>query len=708
MSHSLALLILLLGCHGTDDKSPSTDDSQPSGDSGDSGVADEPDCAEAAARLGLDACVPRVADEDTFEAITVAASTVDQLRAGKFLVPARADARVPPVFLYVGNFPLHYDFLVAAFPDDFAGLSTDDYQTLTLYPETREFYAGTLSLYTGSSGFYYGFTVWDDPADETSTITEDDVTAAWEILQDRFEIGELSWVPNTANQTEAAQGWVDAPFPIAGLESEVAYEAYNVGEAYGTLQLYTLDELATASENAEFSYQSILALEQAPTDLERVVSGLVTGSRQGELSHLSVRSAARGTPNCYIADPMTALAEWEGQLVRLECGEDTWSVEAASAEDAEAWWASIRPDPLPLCAPLTDEAGLPGLLDLPTDTVEERQANVCTFGSKGSNLAALYQRIDDAYTFDGFLIPMHYYKEFVDTTTWMVDLGDGEAEHTFSETLDVWHADPAFLSDAALRRERLDDLHDAMQDAHLDDAVVDLLASRILEVYGSDEVMVRFRSSSNAEDSLEFSGAGLYESESGCLADELDGDEEGPSRCDPDMEEEQTLRHALQEVWASLWLMQAWDERDWYGMDQSMAAMGVLVVNRSNDEQANMVAFSGNPTSMDDDRYLVNAQEGELEVVASDPGILPESVLLTLVDGEVTEILRVSGSTEVEGGEVLTDAELTELAGVLYDASLVFPLDEAVPDGHDIVWDTEWKVDETGQLKIKQIRPYLR
>ena len=68
-------------------------------------------------------------------------------------------------------------------------------------------------------------------------------------------------------------------------------------------------------------------------------------------------------------------------------------------------------------------------------------------------------------------------------------------------------------------------------------------------------------------------------------------------------------------------------------------------------------------------------------MVSTDPGIVPEDVLLTLVDGEVTEINRVSGSSEVEGGEVLTDAELIELASVLYEASLVFPMDDEVPDG---------------------------
>ena len=705
-------LALALGCAGGDDVGTKPDDSSHADDTapvetGDPPVEDETVCAEIEARLGIAACVPRVADDDTFEAITVSSSTVDQLRVGKYLVPAVDDARVPPVFLVVSNYELHYDFLVDGFPDTFAGLTTSEYEALTLYPDTREFFAGTLSLYLGEDGFFYGFTVWDDPSDTSTTVTQADVTSAWETLQARFEIGTLAFVPGTSLQIAAAEHWTDAPFEIAGL-ADVAYEAYNTGEAYGTIRLYDLGELEEATEDAEFGYQDILVLDEAPTDLERVVSGIVTGTRQGTLSHLSIRSAARGTPNCYIADPHDALADWDGLLVHFTCGEDDWSIEVADPADAAAWWDSIRPDTIDLCEPDTDGDDLPGLLELPTDTIDERLEAACRYGSKGTNLATLYQRLEPDVQYPGFLIPFHYYQEFVESTTWTVDLGDGEAEHTVAETIAAWHADEEFLTDAAVRRGMLDDLRDAMEDAEVDPALTEAVADRIVEVFGGDDVMVRMRSSSNAEDNFEFSGAGLYESESACVLDELDGDEDGPSACDEDKPDEQTMRHAITEVWASLWKMEAWEERDWYGMDQSKVAMGILVNTRSNNEQANIVAFSGNPTTDGDDRYLVNAQEGEGEVVSSEPGVVPEKVLITVEDGVATDIYRVSGSSETDDGEVLTDAELTELARVLYDASQVFPVDQEVPEGEDLLWDTEWKISESGQLIIKQIRPYLR
>lgn len=683
---------LLVGCHhGSEESTPLTQD--------------ETACAEASARLGYSACVPRISDNDTFQAMTVASSSVDQLRVGKYLMPAVEDARLPQLFLDVNSFQLHYDFLVNAFPDDFAGLSIDEYEDLILNPETREFYAGTYSAYIDDQGGFYGFTLWDDPSDDATTVTEAQVEDAWTQLQERFEIGELSFVPNSNNQQDTVPSWGDTAFPIRN-PAEVDYEAYNPGVGYGYLRLYNLDDFVTASEVAAYGYQDIVVIEEAPEDLTRVVSGIVTGTRQGSLSHLSVRSAARGTPNCYIREPLSTLSAWKDQLVRFECGDSTWTASAATSEEATAWWESIRPDPVEICLPNRSETAMPGLLELPTDTKEQRSTNLCTYGSKGSNLATLYQRIDPQFQLDGFVIPFSYYDQFIHTGTWQVDLGDGLQSHTFADTLDAWHNDPIFLTDATERSARLSALRDAFYTVPVDAGVIELLRQRIVAVWGSENVMVRFRSSSNAEDGLIFSGAGLYESASVCVADDLDGDSQGPSRCDPDNESEHTVSDGIRQVWGSLWKLSAWEERDWYGIAHENVVMGVLCDTRYNDELANVVAFSGNPTAAGDDRYLINAQEGDLEVVSAEPGVYPEKELLTIENGVVTIIDRVSESSEVS--LVLTDAQLNTLGAAFSDIVDVYPVDYEVPDGSDLMWDTEWKFLADGRLMVKQIRPYLR
>ena len=702
--HLLALVLLSSACGKDKDAAP--DDSGPSTD--DTGTPVPGPCDDAEVRLGYRACVHDIPDDATFQSVTIAAKLVDQLRVGKYMVPATTEAAadLPTLFLDVNVFGLHYDFMVKAFPDLFAGLTLDQYTAMTLHPETREYYAGTYSIYIDTTGFFYGFTVWDDPQDETSTVTEEHVGAVYAELSAHFGVGPLEWVPNTAAQVEAAETWGETDFPIHGL-APVTYEVYNQGDAYGVLKLYSLEDLAEASEDADFGYQNILAIDEAPTDLDYVVSGIVTGSRQGALSHLAVRSASRGTPNCYIADPLDVLASWEGQLVHFECGPTDYTIEPATVEEAEAWWETIRPDPVDVCAPQLAATDLPGLLELDTSDEAARDLGKCTYGTKGTNLATLYQLpIDPQYQLDGFLIPMHYYAGFMDANTWTVDLGSGPGAYTFQETIDAWHVDPTFLSDAGERKIRLDALRSAMGDAIVDPLVVDAVSDRIVEVFGDDTTMVRFRSASNAEDSIGFTGAGLYESESGCVADTRDADEVGPSHCDAEREIEETVEDALKDVWKSLWNIRAWEERDWYGIDHLSVAMGVLCDTRSADEQANIVAFSGNIAAPDDDRYLIEAQEGELDVVSTEPGVYPESTLLTIDGGDVTKIERVTESTEAE--IVLTDDELEHLGAVFHDIAQRYPIDDEVPAGHDLLWDTEWKITSDGSLIIKQIRPYLR
>ncbi len=245
-----------------------------------------------------------------------------------------------------------------------------------------------------------------------------------------------------------------------------------------------------------------------------------------------------------------------------------------------------------------------------------------------------------------------------------------------------------------------------MEEAPIDPSLIDALEESLLETFGSDTVMVRFRSSSNAEDALAFSGAGLYDSTSACLADQRDGDTEGPSHCDPDTSSERDLVRALGRVWASLWGMAAYEERAWYGMDQRLAKMGVLVNTRSKDEQVNAVAFSGDPVDTDD-RVLINAQIGSLDVVSADPGVVPEVIRVSVSGDGATEITREQGSSEITG-VVFEDAEVADLAVLLDALSESFPVDEEAPADREVLLDTEWKVLSDGRLVIKQIRPFLR
>ena len=89
--------------------------------------------------------------------------------------------------------------------------------------------------------------------------------------------------------------------------------------------------------------------------------------------------------------------------------------------------------------------------------------------------------------------------------------------------------------------------------------------------------MLRFRSSSNAEDSQDLTGAGLYDSFSGCIADDTDGDNQGPSHGDPNEPEERGVLRAIEKVFASFYNENAWLERLRHGVPEQDTGMAVLV-----------------------------------------------------------------------------------------------------------------------------------
>ena len=95
-------------------------------------------------------------------------------------------------------------------------------------------------------------------------------------------------------------------------------------------------------------------------------------------------------------------------------------------------------------------------------------------------------------------------------------------------------------------------------------------------------------------------------------------------------------------------------------------------------------------------------------MVAAVPGVWPEKDLLTVEDGQVVEIERARGSTELPEGEwVLDDATLRELGAALAAIVDVYPVDGDLPPTARVLLDTEWKLRDDGRLAVKQVRPFV-
>jgi hypothetical protein len=660
-------------------------------------------CAEAETRLSHRVCVHQMQTQAQWLDYSLGGGPEDGgvRRLGKFLVPAIPEARLPPVFSDANRYRLHYCLMSVAFEPLFPGLTPADYARLILTRAEREFYAGATYELEQPAVAPYGFSV-ENAKHESEVLGVDEVYTVYRQLQDRFELGELAFLPRGDAQVAAAASWRDPPFLIAaGADEQITYEVYTPGVAYGRVRI------AQGEDATAFGWQDIVVFDEVPLDLEGVMAAAITGTRQDILSHLNVLSAQRGTPNLFVDDAVAQLRHLDGQLVRLEALQTGYLVVPADPAEAQTFWAEHRP--LAQIEPPDLEFGEhEAFADIATDTAEARTAARSRYGAKTVGLALLWRLLESQYRTAGLGVPFSDYAQFMNDNHWQVDLGEGPVDASYAETIAAWLADPGFRTDANLRKQKLEQLRTEIADhGVVDPELVALLRQRIAEEFGSEDVMVRVRSSSNTEDTPNFNGAGLYDSASGCAADSGAPAGATVSACDPD-KSPKPLEGALKQVWGSLWNFGAFEERDYYQIDHADVAMGATISLRYEDEQANGVAFTGNPRDRRDSRYVVNVQYGETDVVAVTPGVTAELDYLTVEAGEVTGIDRASTSSLVPAGEVvMTDAQLQELGRVLTQLAEDFPID-VVPEGAPTpLVDVEFKIGADGALHIKQARSFL-
>ena len=646
--------------------------------------------------------------ESDFVAVSVPGSG-DLERVAKFTVPARADQELlPPLFQDAHRFSLHQEFLAAAFPERFGALDADAYSRLVARRASRDYFVGTIRRQSADVGFRYAFDVVADTGfDAREVLTLEEIGRVHEVLGSVFLLGPLGYRPRTRAAIEKAKTWMNPPFPVFFDGAELAYEAYAQGTGYGHLRLLTLEQFEAANRGGRFTFQDILVVDQTPRNIDGVVGGVITGDTQLPLGNVAIRTTHRGTPNAFVADAFRVLAPLDGQVVRLEVFPTEYFVTPVAVEEAEAFWNESRPQ---LSEPPGLDVGyreLDRLVDLDLSPANGFSP-VARFGGKATNLARLQNLLTGelaSYREEGFGIPLHYYVEFMYSNTVIID----GVERTYQEHLEALLALSQIGTDSEARFRALEDFRNLVRsEGVVDRELISRLGERIEEVFGLRTRMVRFRSSSNVESTLEWSGAGLYESTSVCLADTLDDDEDGPSFCDVERENERTIERALKKVWASLWTFRAHEERTFFQIPPEAAAMAILVTRAFLDEAANGIAYTGNPRNLKDRRYVVTAQAGEGSVVSPGPGVTVERNLLEVTGGEVVDIIRERSSSLVEPGEViLSDAHLEELGAFLWRIDEEFPLELAGFRREQVLLECEFKLEPDGALALKQMRPFL-
>jgi phosphoenolpyruvate synthase/pyruvate phosphate dikinase len=208
-------------------------------------------------------------------------------------------------------------------------------------------------------------------------------------------------------------------------------------------------------------------------------------------------------------------------------------------------------------------------------------------------------------------------------------------------------------------------------------------------MFGSKGVFVR--SSTNAEDLDNFSGAGLYTTV-------------------PNVRGRQALLLAIRQVWASIWNYEAYEAREVAGINHAAVYPGILIQEGVPAEAAG-VLITTNPFDKEDSNGVyINAKRGlGIRVVSGQR--VPEQLVYYPSNGAVRELTRSGDDTmltfDTRGGvkpvvietgrRVLTDEMAARLARSSLEIRSIFG------NRHQ---DIEWVTVGT-RIFIVQSRPYI-
>ena len=225
---------------------------------------------------------------------------------------------------------------------------------------------------------------------------------------------------------------------------------------------------------------------------------------------------------------------------------------------------------------------------------------------------------------------------------------------------------------------------------------------------------LRFRSSTNVEDSDDFIGAGLYDSYSGCLAASYD---DTLSTCDPSDDNPRTVFSAIRKTYASFYNNNAFLERLRHQVDESKVGMSLLVHHSFPDELelATGVATIDTRPLIDESGYItitLVSQTGAVSVTNPEDESTPEEVVIEVLSSGAIRIpstvTRYSNILPV-GGKVMTwKDDYRTLAEIILQVSDQFA---ATTGKASYVLDLEYKkmapggeIVPEGGLVIKQVR----
>ncbi len=527
----------------------------------------------------------------------------------------------------------------------------------------RRFFLGTISYQTTLDKFTFEF--W-----EGDRLSKELLTQCYDALRKSF-FTEIFFKPNSLIQEEVAKDMNNASvnrlavITASDLASNQQYQPLNLGANVGQLRI-----LERLTPETVIDRNQIVIFKEVPIQLTPL-SGIITTEAASPLSHVNILAKSWGIPNARIANADKLFKELEGKYVRLEINENEYKLLPANAKEVEARNREFikRSD---LVTPPADLS-----YEKLTNLQDQRKADAKRFGAKAANLGEMINAHNPKIVVPkGFSIPFIHYKTFL-----IINKLEDKIANAVEED--------RFVHDPVYRKKRLAEIRQWIQQGRLEVGFKKMLEGKAFDLGLRKGLFVR--SSTNAEDLPNFSGAGLYTTV-------------------PNVRNYEQLYEAVKTVWASLWNYEAYEARDSFGMNHFGAYPSVLVQEGIDAESAGVAITTDPFNRANKGAVYINAKRG-LGMKVVEGRRIAEQALYTPSSNSIKVLTRSDEDTMLKFDEnggvkelkieqhraVLTDDMIRRLARAALQIKRIF-------GGRD--QDIEW-VYAKGQLYIVQSRPYV-
>lgn len=613
---------------------------------------------------------------------------------------------LPEVYFQdTASYTFHYPFAAERL-DPYAGISLEDYNARSLHRSDQELVLGAV-LFAPALGEYAIQLVGQDsyPREMTRFLIET-VDAAIS----RPEHWKRFYFPTFEQRDSALKAAAYFQEHGIGLDSigrwQTGNSCYVRGWTIGRLVEVAADSIEEAFVEGTLTSEDILLTNGVPAEVP-FVAGILSTEPATPNSHVAILARAYGIPFAYVADPVLvshvqSLRDKEVVMRArspFDAGCEIDVVELSGVPE------SFKQDLLELKEPpaleLSSKTSM-GAFSREVDTATP--ADVTTIGGKAANFGFLRRTLPENSP-EALALSFDLWDAFMAQT-----LENGKTlEEEIGLRLAPYASWPADVKSLSVALQGIRDLIEA--EARFSEAQRGGVLQALQDAGFDENLKIRFRSSTNVEDTATFVGAGLYDSYSGCLADDLDDDNDGPSHCDATKNNERGVFRAIRKVYASFYNLNAYVARLRRSVDEEQVGMAVLVHHSFPDETeaANGVVtarLEGGLTSSFLEVQLV-AQVGAQSVTNPEGGSVPEVVIgsgFRSGGGGGNDIYLSQRSSLLRVGEFSVmewETDYQYLVNACFDVAGVY---QEYVDRFGFTLEFEFKKLTDGSLVIKQVR----